>query len=289
MVVTMSFCMFACCGCASNKNDSDTSSQKKEVTDTKDVKTEDTKTEDTKTEDSKAEDSKAEDLETSLVGYQNIDPDEADILIKKYPQDYTCFKITTSKGVVIITDPYYMDEEVKADIVTESHDHSDHADTSCILGDYKLITSTGEYNEKGIDILGIAGLHDKVQGDPNEIDTSTLYKNNIYIFDIDGIRIAQFGSQGNYPSDDMFKQMGTVDILIMQIFDGGNKMTQAECRNVVVKLQPKILIPGHCGDSFAKVLSNTMGMPCIYPNDVEIGVTRDSLDSMRQTMIVLNN
>ncbi|RPI78965.1 MAG: hypothetical protein EHM45_04665 [Desulfobacteraceae bacterium] len=55
------------------------------------------------------------------------------IRITKYPGDNCSFKIETSKGLVIITDPCDMNEEVHPDMVFVSHSHDDHADFSIFL------------------------------------------------------------------------------------------------------------------------------------------------------------
>ena len=111
------------------------------------------------------------------------------IRIKKYPGNYTCFRIITSDGKTLILDPYNMDETVNTDIVTQSHQHYDHNDNSRIIGDYHLITKAGKYEIEGVSISGINGSH-------NNTDPSGKNTNIIYLFEIDGIRIAHFASQG---------------------------------------------------------------------------------------------
>ena len=52
---------------------------------------------------------------------------------------HACFRLTAQDGTVVITDPY--DESVgidmiplKADLITMSHEHHDHNETSMIVG-----------------------------------------------------------------------------------------------------------------------------------------------------------
>ena len=100
------------------------------------------------------------------------------VWIKKYPGGYACFKFETPDEIKIVCDPYYMDEEVSADIVTESHQHVDHVDTSRIIGQFTLLKEPGEYVVEGIHITGIPGKHNK---------SDTGMTNTIFVFEIDGI------------------------------------------------------------------------------------------------------
>jgi hypothetical protein len=178
-------------------------------------------------------------------------PIQAELQITKYPGNYTCFKFETSQGVILITDPYEMDEDVQADIVTVSHDHSDHADFSHIKGEYQIIDTVDTFDEKGVKITGVAGRHNK--GD-------TSITNIIYIFDMDGIRLAQFASQGELPTEAMFTQIGKVDILIIQIYGAGNgKLSVEEANSIAQRLQARIVIPAHTDTRQTDILASLMG------------------------------
>ena len=54
---------------------------------------------------------------------------------------HSCFKITNSKGIRILTDPFddnvgYKIPSVEADIVTTSHSHYDHNFVDCVKGNF---------------------------------------------------------------------------------------------------------------------------------------------------------
>jgi L-ascorbate metabolism protein UlaG (beta-lactamase superfamily) len=163
------------------------------------------------------------------------------VWITKYPGNFTCFKIETAEGLTIITDPYGMDETVHADIVAVSHSHWDHTDFSRIEGPSLLIINTTEtYTIQGVKITGVRGHHNK--GEP--------LVNVIYVFDLDGIRLAQFASQGEVPTDTMFATIGKVDILIIQIYGKEKgKLTVGEASQIAQRLQAKIVIPAHTDTS----------------------------------------
>ncbi len=158
------------------------------------------------------------------------------VSIYKYPGNYAAFKFVASNGLTIVTDPFQMNEQVNPDIVTISHDHWDHSDLSRVKGLYKLINRAGSVYYKGIWIEGIANHHDKN-------DTTTT--NVIFIFNLNGIRLAHFASQGEMPTQSMFDQIGAVDILIIQCMASSRKLSANEVAAIIRKLKAKIVIPAH--------------------------------------------
>ncbi|MCX8131790.1 MAG: MBL fold metallo-hydrolase [Clostridia bacterium] len=203
------------------------------------------------------------------------------ILIKKYSPAYTSFRIRTSKDITIITDPYEMDEDIEADIVTESHQHLDHCDVSRIKGSYKLFTDPGEYNVKGINIAGIAGHH-------NVGDMAGT--NNIFVFDIDGIRIAEFASQGQEPDEEMYKKISSADVLILQLFDGNGKLTLEECRKITTRLKSKIIIPAHGDDNLKESFAALVGGDVYIADSNEAYVSKSVIQKItRPRVLILDN
>jgi len=201
--------------------------------------------------------------------------------ILKYPQNQTAFKFVTPENVTIITDPFFMNEKIPADIVTESHQHLDHTDTSQITGDYTLLKKSGAFDVAGIHIVGYPGIHDK--GDTTET-------NIIFVFDIDGIRIAQFGSQGAIPDDATLAKIGSVDVLIIQFMDFYTKMSPAEAATVAADLHAKIIIPAHGDPTMNDDLAELLGIEMVSEASGQINVTRDTLDKMETPeVIVLDN
>lgn len=163
-----------------------------------------------------------------------------DLRLTKYLGDSTAFKIETARGAVIIVDPYLIPEDVAADIVTESHQHSDHADIRHITGNYALFNTPGQFDAAGVSIRGVPGHH-------NVGDTGVT--NIIYVFDFDGLRLAQFASQGDVPTAEMFAQIGQVDIAILQVFTGApDKLDPDEACAIIRQVGARIVILAH-GDN----------------------------------------
>jgi hypothetical protein len=183
----------------------------------------------------------------------NLIPSQARLSIQKYPGNFTCFKFTTAQGTVVITDPYLMNEDVQPDLVTISHGDGDHGDLSRLGGKYRLIKTLGTFAEKGVNVIGIPGHHNR--------DDVTI-TNIIYVFEMDGLRLAQFASQGEMPTDAMFAQIGPVDILIVQIYGTANaKLSTEDAALIAKRLQAKIVIPAHTDTSQNSPLAALLGVP----------------------------
>lgn len=157
---------------------------------------------------------------------------------------HSCFKITNQGGhLTIITDPFdkgigLIPPRGSADIITVSHDHYDHNNIKAISGNPFIINNPGEYEIKGIRIIGCSSFHDKKQGQERGFNT-------IYLIEIDKIRICHLGDFGQERlADEQLEAIGQVDILIIPI--GGTFTLDAqEAIKVVEQLEPHLIIPMH--------------------------------------------
>lgn len=219
---------------------------------------------------------------TGIPVYETDDPADGfskGIWIKKYPGNNACFKLETPQKYQIICDPYDINEALQPDIVTESHQDSDHTDTESLTLPYELITEPGEYSYDEVLIKGYAGNHNK--GSYSGINT-------IFVFTFDDITIAHFASQGALPEDEVLEQIGPVDVLMVQFFvnPNYNKLTAADVEKIVEKLNPKIIIPEHCDASSAGWLATRMKLTEEIVTSGSLLVTRDLLDSSDNIRII---
>lgn len=199
--------------------------------------------------------------------------------IKKYPGNYTCFQFQTHQGITVLVDPYAMDEDVQADIVTVSHYHSDHATFSRVKGDHHLIDAEGTYDFSGIKVTGVGGHHDRGDIIPTNI---------IYVFDLEGIRLAQFASQGELPTEAMFSRIGPVDILIIQIYGVANgKLSVEEAAQIAQRLQAKIIIPAHTDTSRTPELATLLGAQSEQIATGELTVTPEELARQKTPKVLV--
>lgn len=171
---------------------------------------------------------------------------------------HSCFIITSENGIKILIDPYndmlgYKLPEIKADIVSTSHNHSDHNNINAVTSNFVHISETGLFSEYGIEIKGVETFHDKVLGGEKG-------KNIIYNFKVDGINICHCGDLGHILNSHYVEEIGNVDILLIPV-GGGYTIDALDAVKVTKELKPKIIIPMHYrtealgekGNLFAKV------------------------------------
>jgi L-ascorbate metabolism protein UlaG (beta-lactamase superfamily) len=155
---------------------------------------------------------------------------------------HASFVITSDTGTKIITDPYetggdlsYGQIKESADIVTVSHDHTDHNNVSAIGGNPKVVR--GAASIKGIEFEGIPAYHDDAGG-------RRRGKNTILCFELDGMRLCHLGDLGHQLSDSQVAELGTVDILLIPV--GGFYTIDAKVATQLCdRLKPKVIIPMH--------------------------------------------
>ena len=155
---------------------------------------------------------------------------------------HSCFNIILENGTKIVFDPFdntigYELPVLEADIALISHDHFDHNDVSRLSGDYTLIREAGEYTVGDVKIRGIKTYHDPEQG-------ALRGENIVFIVEAEGIRIAHLGDLGEMPSEEFYKELGKIDILLTPV---GSVYTinGAQAYQICRKIDPNIIIPMH--------------------------------------------
>ena len=155
-----------------------------------------------------------------------------------------CFLLTSDEGVRIITDPYKTGGPIKsaedrgsADIVTVSHEHGDHNNTTVIAGNPQIIRGAKATEVKGIKFNGVATFHDENQGIKRG-------PNTVFYFDINGIRFCHLGDLGHMLTDGQIAQIGKVDVLLTPV-GGLWAIDAATAWDIANKLKAKVIIPMH--------------------------------------------
>ena len=154
------------------------------------------------------------------------------------------FKIK-GKSATIITDPFdpefvglKLPKDMEADLVSVSHDHGDHNNSAAVTNDPILLQGPGEYEVKGVAVVGVQSHHDNEKG-------AERGKNTIYNFHIDGLNIVHLGDFGQEVlTQEQISDIGQTDILLIPVgsvytIDG---KTASE---IVAQLEPRIIIPMH--------------------------------------------
>lgn len=153
----------------------------------------------------------------------------------------SCFRLRF-KSVTLITDPYHADiglklPRQKADIVTVSHDHPDHAYTRGVSGDFRVFTGPGEYERQGVFLFGIPTFHDRRNGRDRG-------PNTVFLIEADDLSICHLGDLGHVPTQAQVEQLNAVDVLLIPV-GGGPTLNAGEAAEVVSLLQPRYVIPMH--------------------------------------------
>lgn len=155
---------------------------------------------------------------------------------------HSCFKVTLKNGTRILLDPYddhygYTPQDVEADIVTISHNHNDHNDTSHVTGDYTVVREAGVHTFGELTIEGLKTWHDKEQG-------AKRGENICYMLSVRGIRVCHMGDIGCIPGDDVLEKIKGSEILMVPV--GGNYTIDAnEALEICEIVKPNIIIPMH--------------------------------------------
>lgn len=155
---------------------------------------------------------------------------------------HSSFKIS-GRDASVVTDPFDPNmvgiryPKVSADIVTVSHDHGDHNNANGVSDVHKLITGPGEYEVRGISIIGIGTYHDDAKG-------AERGNNTIYVYEVDGVRIAHLGDLGHKLTEAQVNAIGDIDVLMVPV--GGVYTIDAQTAvDVTQSIEPNIIIPMH--------------------------------------------
>lgn len=147
------------------------------------------------------------------------------------------------KNAIAVIDPFdsaavglKFPRAVEADVVTVSHDHKDHNAVEAVGGSAYVISGPGEYEVKGISIIGVGTYHDAVDGKEHG-------KNTIYRYVIDGVHVAHLGDLGHQLNTDQLDMLSGTDVLMISV--SGKYLTNKETIELIAKIEPKIVIPMH--------------------------------------------
>jgi L-ascorbate metabolism protein UlaG (beta-lactamase superfamily) len=130
-------------------------------------------------------------------------------------------------------------EGVEADVLLVTHEHGDHNAVEVIGGSPVTLRSTAGTLESPLgEVTAIASEHDDVAG-------TKRGPNTIFVFTLDGLRIAHFGDFGQAElRPEQANAIGDVDVLILPVGSGptvGGEPAAA----IVRRLRPRLVIPMH--------------------------------------------
>ena len=128
---------------------------------------------------------------------------------------------------------------VGADLLLVTHEHLDHNGVEAIDGDPAILRSTAGKLESPLgDVVAIASEHDQAAG-------TERGPNTIFVFSLDGLRVAHFGDFGQAAlRDEQAAAIGEVDLIFVPV-GGGPTADAAQAHAIVDRLSPKWVVPMH--------------------------------------------
>ncbi len=154
---------------------------------------------------------------------------------------HSSFKIK-GKEVALITDPYdsslgYKGPRSTANIVTITHAHPGHSNAAGVDGTPRVFSRPGEYEVKGVFVIGFPTFHDAAQG-------ANRGRNVAYLIEMEELRLCHLGDIGHTPSSKQIEELSGIDIIFIPV--GGVSTIDAKTAAEIVRLlNPKIVIPMH--------------------------------------------
>lgn len=153
------------------------------------------------------------------------------------------FLLETEDGLRLLTDPFdpkvpFPYREVRADVVTISHEHHDHCHIEKVKGSPVIVRGVAGFcPAPGITVTGYPSFHDDQQG-------AQRGPNTIFVIETEGLRIAHLGDLGTFPAEDVLNALKDADILLVPV--GGTYTMDAERAAALVRrLTPHTVIPMH--------------------------------------------
>lgn len=160
------------------------------------------------------------------------------------------FTLKVANGLLMMLDPvgasvgYKVSPIPGVDVVTVSHEHSDHNNIALAQGNPKILRGlTGNDWAKvdetilGVHIRTVNLYHDDSQG-------SARGKDAAFVFEASGLKVVHLGDLGHLLSAEQMAAIGAVDVLMIPV--GGNyTIDAAKATQVVESLKPRVVIPMH--------------------------------------------
>jgi L-ascorbate metabolism protein UlaG (beta-lactamase superfamily) len=152
-----------------------------------------------------------------------------------------CFRLR-GKNAAVVTDPYPPSiglklPKLEAELVTVSHQHSNHSYTQAVAAAGFTIDGPGEYEIAGVGVFGLPTYHDSSSG-------TERGRNTVYVIELDDVRTCHLGDLGHRLGDQDAEAIGTVDVLLVPV-GGRNTLSAAQAAEVVRQIEPRVVVPMH--------------------------------------------
>lgn len=202
---------------------------------------------------------------------------------------HSCFRLK-DRSSIAFTDPFpitglgYNRPKSKADIITLSHEHPNHASLEGFTGKPYVISRPGEYEVSNIFVTAIRTYHDAQKG-------AERGYNNVMLFQFDDISICHLGDLGHILSQEEVEKLSEVDVLLVPV-GGGSTLNAGQAAEVISLIEPYIVIPMHYQtpaypEELEPVEKFLKEMGVTSPSTVdELRLTRSSLPEETQVVML---
>lgn len=206
---------------------------------------------------------------------------------------HSSFKLK-GKKTTVVTDPFDPKSvglkfaKIDADIVTVSHQHQDHNAVNLVTNAPFVVHGPGEYEIKGVSIIGVPSYHDNEKGELR--GTNTMYS-----IEIDGIHIVHLGDLGHKLTEKEVETLGAVDILLVPV-GGVYTITAKQAAELIPDIDPSIVIPMHYGRpeldqkvygelTDLQTFLKAVGAEAVAPQS-KVSITKDKLPDALQIIVL---
>lgn len=175
--------------------------------------------------------------------------------------------------------------KVAADIVLISHEHPGHSAREAISGSPRVLTRPGEYEIKGVSIVGVQTAHDGEGGKRRGANTA-------WIVQLEEISVCHLGDIGHTLTEEQAEALGHVDVLLVPV-GGHNTINAVQANEIVTTLEPKIVVPMHFGNGDGEdsalapvdVFLREQGLRTVEPQP-KLTLTRSALPEDTQVVLL---
>jgi L-ascorbate metabolism protein UlaG (beta-lactamase superfamily) len=130
-------------------------------------------------------------------------------------------------------------EAADVDLLLVTHEHLDHNGVEAIDGEPVILRSTAGRHESPLgEVVGVASEHDEAAG-------TERGPNTIFVFELDGVRVAHFGDFGQAAlRPEQSAAIGEIDLLFIPV-GGGPTLGGAGAAEIARALDPAWVVPMH--------------------------------------------
>lgn len=183
------------------------------------------------------------------------------------------------KSAAIVVDPNTKIAKQEADIVAQTN--SVQASPEVIKSEFVLVDGPGEYEVKGINVVGVAQK-------PTETESNTNVRVTAYVINVDSVNSAHFGNFTQAKlAEDQLEELENVDIVLLPINHESGFEPSAAAK-IAAQVEARIIIPlfpSGKNEELVKEFLKEMGKESIEPIK-KLTITKDKLPEEPQVVLL---